>query len=314
MSNSSTKCPICNTQNDPDATACQQCGFGFSLTQPLWPDYNLDVAPGEPTAPKPSKKPEPPEKQEPPPLAPRPLPPVETVDNDALARAHIADGVRAMRAGAPGQAQQEFEQALELANDPAIVRSAQKRLNELSGELDEAARLPARLETPPAPRPSFDSLTTKSPPAPRSTEDSTELRSRSRQARPSENLGWMSALRLGLTLGFVNGVLTGCGAIFCVGFFFAPLFGLLAGWWVAKQAEEHEWPTQIGHALLAGALVGLGAGLGQLVGFPLWLRDTPDLELNTVFYCITCCLGATYAAITIILSALGWRFKTLRKS
>jgi hypothetical protein len=191
-----------------------------------------------------------------------------------------------MRAGSPGQAQLEFEQALDLTSDPAIARSAQKRLRELAGELDEAARLPVQLEAPPA------------QPA----------------ASLPGNLGWISALRLGLVFGFINSVLTGCGAVFCVGFVFAPLLGLTAGWRVAKQAQENGWPTQVAHALLAGALVGLGGGLGQLIGYPVWLANLPDQEFDSTFQCVTCCLGTTYIALTLTLSALGWKFKTSRKS
>jgi uncharacterized membrane protein YedE/YeeE len=122
----------------------------------------------------------------------------------------------------------------------------------------------------------------------------------------------MSALRLGLIFGFVNGALTGCGAIFCVGLAFAPLFGLTAGWWVAKQAEENDWPTSAGHALLAGLLVGLGGGLGQLIGYPVWVRAMSEKFSPELQYFV-CCLGSVYVAVTLALSALGWRLKTSRK-
>ncbi len=58
------KCPICNTENPPGATACEQCGFGLSLTQPLWPDADeIDVPDLEETSgPSPPPTKAPPEK------------------------------------------------------------------------------------------------------------------------------------------------------------------------------------------------------------------------------------------------------------
>jgi hypothetical protein len=208
----------------------------------------------------------------------------ETEDNNALARSHIADGVRAMRAGSPEQAQREFEQALDLTDDPVIVRSAQKQLRQLSRARDKAARLPVTLKTPP-PQPVV----------------------------PVEGDGWIPAAQLGLIIALVNSLLTGCGALLCVGLVFTPFFGFIAGWWVARQAKENERTANTGHALLAGTLVSLGGWLGQVVGNFLWFSSSEELTNSELIF-LACCVGSVYIATTLASSALGYKLKTSRKS
>jgi hypothetical protein len=232
---------------------------------------------------------------------------VETPDRDALARAHIAKGFRAMRQEAFDEARQEFEQARELARDPALVHMAQARLDELS--IKEAE--PPRIEEVEPPR-----LKEAEPPRPREETPARRLRRRPQvpppapppPPLPAETLDWIAAARIGLLLGIANGVLTGCGAIFCVGCVFAPLFGFIAGWQVASQRAE---PVPASHALIAGAVTGLIGWFGQVIGYLGWLNAISE-TFTSDFQCLTCFAGGVYIVLTVSLSALGWKIKTSR--
>jgi hypothetical protein len=130
---------------------------------------------------------------------------------------------------------------------------------------------------------------------------------------PVEGDGWIPAAQLGFIIALVNSVLTGCGALICVGLVLTPLFGFIAGWWVARQAKENERTSSTGHALLAGALVSLGGWLGQVAGNFLWFGSSEELSNSQLLF-VACCAGSIYIATTLASSALGYKLKTSRES
>lgn len=282
---SNTKCPICSTQNAPDATTCKQCGFSLSLSGTLWPDSDPDDILEEQDTP-PAAKAQAVEATLPP---PEPAPPkqeaVKTVDHDALARTHISKGFQAVRAKSYRQARREFERARDLTQDPAIANMAQTQLDELDKAQEQA-------RPKPAPRPA---------PAPKPT------------TSPVEALDWMAAAHVGLIISLIGGILSVCGAAFYVGIVITPVCGFIAGWWTARQAEREARPTLISHGLIAGAVVSLGGWLAQMIGYVIWMRMVPEIEFSTsTFICVSCMCGTIYTTLTIPLSALGWKLKMRR--
>lgn len=288
MPNSGTKCPICNTENPPDASACSQCGFGLILTGPLWPDS----APVETSEPQdrpsaveaPKAEPPPPPKDNGPPVVTREEV-AKTPDNNERARVHIANGFQALRAKSYRRARREFERARDLADDPDIVRMAQAQLSELSKPSQEARREPVRRPMP-APQPAVSQV---------------------------EGADWMPAARIGLIASLISGVLSACGAVFFLGALIMPIAGFIAGWWAARQANQEARPTNASHALIAGAIISLSGGLAQIIGYTIWMEILPDVQFDSsTLLCVSCTLGTCYTALTIPLSLLGWRLKASR--
>ncbi len=278
---SNTKCPICNTQNAPDATTCKQCGFGFSLTGTLWPDSVLDDVPKAQDTPPAAEA----QAVEAPPPPPEPAPPkqeaVKTVDYDALARTHISKGFQAVRAKSYRQARREFERARDLTQNPAIANMAQAQLDELDKAQEQARPKPAPR---PAPKPTIS---------------------------PVEALDWIAAARVGLIISLIGGVLTACGSPCLVGTLITPVSGFIAGWWVARQAEQKARLTTVRHALIAGIIVSLGGWLAEMLGGVLWPERMATTFENDVFIflCVNCMCGTVYTALTLPLSVLGWKLK-----
>jgi hypothetical protein len=205
-------------------------------------------------------------------------------DDDELARLHIARGFEAIREGLPDQARWEFEQARDLADDMDIVRAAQAQLDEMSGKTAKVARRQAR-----------------------------PIEKRPPQIIPSqlESTDWNPTVRIGLAVGVLNGVLIGCGAVFCLGFFLAPLLGFAAGWLTARRAStvrgEGQSPGAI-HAIVAGGITGLGGWLGEVIGHPIWLASLNGSRSDPVaiMLFVACVPGVLYILLAVAASALGW--------
>ena len=321
------KCSICNAENPPDATSCHQCGFSFGLGQPVWPDFpTVEVPEIDDVVQWPEEFPEieaPPvlsgpeiawpednvlttsiEIEPTPPLhsdvvtEETPTPEAEYPSDDELARSHIARGFEAIRKGLLDQAQWEFEQARDLADNMNIVRMAQAQLDELYE--------PTRPPIPEQIQPTGELVQ----PFPVSAK-----RVPKKDKSVSVPTDWNPAIRLGSIMGALNGVLTGLGAVLCSGLFFSPLFGFIAGRQVARQTNKTSQPPSAAHALIAGGITGLGGWLGEVIGHPIWLAFTGDLQdpfLATMLF-VACVPGTFYILIAIVASFLGWRTKTSQK-
>jgi hypothetical protein len=287
------KCPICNTENEPDATTCAECGFGLTLSQPAWPDPPA-VPRIHPT--EGARWPEPHEVEVPEPslqadweddgsavaqfqeAAFTPIePPAAPVfdQDDQLARVHIERGKEAIQEDLLDQARWEFKQARDLADDQQIVEQAKEQIRQL--------RRPA---APPADEP---------PPQ--------------RQAAPSPSSAAAFALettRLGLRVGLLNAVLTGLGAAFCLGLLFSPFLGFLAGRSTIRRTAKQGEPVKLVNAAIVGAMVGMGGWLGEMVGHPIWLAVTADVTplLSTNLFS-SCFLGIFYLFLSIFFSVIG---------
>ena len=276
------KCSICNAENPPDAKSCHQCGFSLSLSQPTWPDFpTVEV-------PEPTDIPQWPELPgtEAFPVPPEPIwpgddalvsiesvkvesvadmvedkeeaatvdipPPDRPSEDDELARSHITRGFKAIREELYDQAKWEFEQARDLADDPVIVHMAQAQLSELYSRPKAAPeQAPPRQAQPRPIRPI--PLRRPSPP-------SAPIQIRS--------IDWDTAVRLGLIMGVLNGVLTGCGAVACFGFLVSPASGFVAGWLTARKDSTTDTARKNGQssnmipAAIVGGITGLGGWLG----------------------------------------------------
>jgi hypothetical protein len=333
------KCSICNTENPPDAKNCQQCGFSFSIGQPAWPDFptveipqpTSDIQwPELPGVEIPATVPQPawPIPDMPTPsitpieikstpvqdqlkikeeaAAVEPPPPDQPSEDDELARAHIARGFEAIRKELLDQAQWEFEQARDLADSEDIVHMAQAQLAGLRAEQAERVEL-----LPPTP---FFEVKPTAQPAQR------QIRPLERPTAPPafsqiQALDWRPLVRIGLMLGLVNGVLTGCGAVACLGFLLSPASGFVAGWLAARSSGAARQNVQSANtmpAIIAGGIAGLGGWLGEVIGHPIWVASTStssaDPLATGVF--VACMPGTLYIILAIIGSVLGWRVGT----
>lgn len=286
------KCPICNAENEPDATACMECGFGLTLSQPAWPEPPSvpRIQPTEETL-----WPEQPQIEVPetPPLAAwaddspvarfqeeaftpvaPPVPPIFDQD-DQLAETHIERGKEAIQEDLLDQARWEFQQARDLADDEQIVERAKELLHQLQRPAAPAAdEVPAPAR---APSPS-------SPPAAISVE----------------------AMRLGFGLGVLNTILTGLSAAFCLGILFSPFFGFLAGRSLARRTAKRGRHVSLIQAVIVGAVVGAGGWLGEMVGHPIWMsvasESAPPLP-TTLFS--SCFLGILYLFLSAAFGFIG---------
>ena len=323
------KCSICNTENPPDATSCQQCGFSFSLSQPSWPDFPTVEVP-EPTAVP--EWPELPETKASP-ASPKPVWPVDDAlvpsiesieiesvtdqveikeeiavaepppsdqpsDDDQLARSHIARGFEAIRKGLDDQAKWEFEQARDLADDTEIVRMARAQLAGLHSTPVETTqeRAHPRQVQPRQPPPTFPRKPTSSP-------------------IQISNVDWDTTVRFGLILGLLNGVLTGCGAVACFGFLVSPAAGFIAGWLAARKdstadtVRKNDQSSNVIPAIIVGGITGLGGWLGEIIGHPIWVASTSTSSADpfATGLFVACVPGIPYILLAIVASVVGWR-------
>ena len=326
------KCSICNAENPPDAKSCHQCGFSFSLAQPTWPDFPTVEVPepvGSPQWPELPETGVPPTPSEPiwpetdalvniesvevesvldivgdeeETVAAAPHSPDRPTDDDQLARSHIARGFEAIRKGLNDQAEWEFEQARDLADSPEIARMAQAQLDELHRPPVEAAQeqaLPKQVQPwviRPIPH-------RKPPPSP--TPIPIQIR----------NTEWDPLVRIGLILGLLNGILTGCGAVVCLGLIFSPAVGFVSGWLAARRASttgttrQNDQSSGMIPALVVGGITGLGGWLGGIIGHPIWVASTSTSTADPVAVglVVACAPGILYILLSIVASVSGWR-------
>lgn len=286
------KCPICNAENEPEATACAECGFGLTLSQPAWPE--------PPTVPRiepaeESRWPEAPQIEVPdtPPWAswddedavaefqeqaftPVEPPPAPSFDqDDQLAEMHIERGEEARAEGLLDQARWEFKQARDVADDQQIIERAEAYLRQLRRPAEPVVDTAPPQERPELPRSS----------APVTTPE---------------------AMRAGIGLGLLNAILTGLGSAFCLGLLFAPFFGFLAGRGAVRRAAEQGRSASLISAAVVGMMVGLGGWLGEMVGHPIWLTRSADVSplLSTTLFS-SCFLGILYLFLAIFFSVIG---------
>jgi hypothetical protein len=325
------KCSICNAENPPEATICHQCGFSLTLSQPAWPDFpTVDIPkpidtpmwPEVPPidVPPPPKEPVWPESGDltktvgdaddegpgvpeaveshtaPPPIEADVAPPEEPTD-DELARFHITRGFEAIREGLLGQARWEFEQARDLADDVDIVHMAQSQLDSLFKTTTEPVREQARsVGRPP------------SASAPRSI------------AIRGGAMDWQSVVRVGVIIGALSGVLTGCSAIVCLGFLLVPLSGFVAGWVLARRranvrpaADRDSQMAEIVQAVVVGAIAGAGGWLGQVIGYPIWLASLYESGSEPQVWPFVACVSGAFVPLATATSVLGWRIGARRE-
>lgn len=307
------RCPICNADNPPEAGSCVQCGFGLSLSQPVWPDLPMTESPEPADVPR---WPELPEIR----ILPMPSQPAwpkddtltaslaeavketeedeaittesaaspgQPTEDDELARLHIARGFEAIREGLLEQAQWEFEQARDVADDLDIVRMAQTQLRELQ---TREAGLPHQVQ--PVKRPSL-------PLAP---------------SAPIGATDWRPTISIGLKMAALNGVFATCGVSACLGLLLTPLFGFVTGWLVAQKADKSNLSSDAIHAIIAGGITGLGGGLGQTIGHTLWATLLTSSEIDySSWSAAACLLGAWHIPVSTAVSVLGWRVGVSRK-
>ncbi len=339
------KCPICNTENPPEAKSCEQCGFSLGLTQPTWPEFpTIEVPtiapqwPDLPTGPVDNESSAP---------SPQESPPPALTDDDELARWHIQRGFEAVRQDLPDQAVWEFEQARDLADSDDVASLAQAQLDGLSEAAPQSEQEQSPTETLPATIPDWlaefapqseqeQAPTETSPaaipdwlaefaPQPQPGEAPAETSpakppdglveiadsptTRPPTARPIRSVNWRPAVRIGLTVGAVNGLLSGCGAVFCLGLLLAPACGFIAGWLTARnKAVRRDRIPDLLQALLASGIAGVGGWIGQTIGYPAWLASLESQQSNSSLWLfVTCVSGALYILISIGLGVVGWR-------
>jgi hypothetical protein len=236
--------------------------------------------------------------------SPTPQPPVDVdvappgePSDDELARFHISRGFEAIREGLLGQARWEFEQARDLADDVDIVHMAQSQLDSLvkttTGPVGERA-------LPVGGRPSA------------SPSLSIALR--------DEAVDWQSAVRIGVMVGLLCGVLTGCSAMVCLGFLLVPLSGFVAGWLLARKraeirptADQDGQVTEVVQAIVVGAIVGVGGWLGQVIGYPIWLESFYESGSEPQMWLFVACVAGAYVPLSAVTSVLGRRIAARRK-
>ncbi len=328
------KCSICNAENPSDAKSCHQCGFSLSLTQPAWPDFPTVEIPEPVAAPVWPDLPEvgvPPSPSEPvwpevdastgvesdgfgfvvdvvdgeeETVAVLTEPPDQAFDDDQLARSHIARGFEAIRKGLDDQAKWEFEQARDLADNPEIVQMAQAQLSELLHPSVEIVReqAPSRPAQPRVVRP-IPARKPTPPPTPIPTQ--------------IKDIDWDALVRIGLVLGLVNSLLTGLGAVLCLGLVFSPAVGFLSGWLAAGRvgtARKHGQASNVTPAIIVGGITGLGGWLGGIIGHPIWVASasTSTADPVAVGFVVACAPGILYILLAVIASVFGWRI--VRKS
>jgi hypothetical protein len=216
--------------------------------------------------------------------------------DDELARFHISRGFEAIREGLLGQARWEFEQARDLADDVNIVHMAQSQLDSLVKTPTEPVREQAR--------PAGKRLSTP-PPLPITLRD--------------EAVDWQSVVRIGVVVGVLSGVLTGCSAIVCLGFLLVPVSGFVAGWVLARRrakvrptADQDGQVSEIVQAVVVGAIAGAGGWLGQVIGYPIWLASFYESGSETQMWLFVACVSGAFVPMAAATSVLGWRIAARR--
>ncbi len=316
------KCPICNFENQPSATRCEKCGYGF--IQVTWPEapalefpqpeWLTPSGPGLEIPTTPAAAIPPAEEAVGEPVEP------EIPSDDELARMHISRGLEALRQGLVDQAYREFEQARQLAKNLDIVRMAEAQLR----ELQQRAGLPEDLATSAE---SFMERLEQKLEQRRSEKD--ELPKKAREevleikpglatspaqvaARPAPAIPGAPDLRLalstGLVIGMINGVIAGCGAVVCLGFLVSPVLGLAAGW-LAAQGMGRKSPLQ---GIVAGAITGLVGWLGEVVGYAAW-SSSKDASTSLDALPTVACLTLLYIPASAVAGLVGWRMGTSRQ-
>jgi hypothetical protein len=317
------KCPICNFENQPSATRCEKCGYGFiqvtwpetptlEFPQPEWPPLSgltleIPPAPAAATLPAGEAASEPVEHEMP--------------SDDKLARMHISRGLEALRQGLVDQAYREFEQARQLAKNLDIIRMAEAQLRELQQraglpeELTTSAesfveRLEQKLEQRRSGKEELPQKAHKEVPEvrPDLTGPVAQV-----DARPAPAALEASDLRLalstGLVIGMLNGVIAGCGAAVCLGFLVSPVLGLAAGW-LAAQGVGRKGPLQ---GIAAGAITGLVGWIGEMVGYAAW-SSSKEASTSMDALPVVACMTLLFIPASAVAGLLGWRMRTSRQS
>ena len=332
-----TTCPICNTANPPEETSCTKCGFSLGLSRADWPTFPTiempevagkiqwpeSQAPLPPVIPPaaPEQAPVSPGSGE---IAPGPIssygPPLS--EDDRMARRHIDRGLEALRQGLDEQARWEFEQAGDLADDQDIATLAQQHLSELVTRAP-AAPLPAVEAPPPQPAPA------KARPsrAPRSKVRTTSRTRQRTTYRPMAKAapdrasqfeafpaGWEQTATLGAIVAMVGGLLAIVGATSCLGVGSMAAAGFGAGVLIANRDKAIRGCRRgdAFHAMVAGAITGLGCWIGHVVGADA--RIVTDGSSWTHLIWPACLAGVLHIPAAIGLSVAGWKAGTSQVS
>lgn len=311
------KCPICNFENPPSAARCEKCGYGFiqvtwpeipapEITPPEWPDLSAlqPTIPAAPAIPVPSageivSKPE----------------ELQTPSDNELARKHISRGFQAVREGLWDQAQWEFAQARDLADNLDLVSMAEAQLR----ELQQRAKLPEELLEP-AER-VIEHLEQKLQ-KPEELARQLVEEARRREAtpdviappvqprvrpRPIQKPDFKSAIATGLVIGMVNGALAACGAAICLGLLTSPFLGLAAGWLTARRAGRGD----IAQGFVAGGITGLVGWISGIAGY--LLQTTSDISVDSDVRAGMACLTLLYIPLSAVMGMVGWRLGASRR-
>ncbi len=299
------KCPICNTENPPEASSCQQCGFGMVRVEPAWPEQ--PVVPEWPATPLGAASPTSDGPAVPTAASPAPpAPPPSSPSDDELARMHVERGFQALRQNLFEQAQWEFEQARDLADNLDIAQMAEAQMTALIKDARQAAAqaIDGSLQDLAAQAQAAVEQAVPRPAPPRSTP--TPAPATSPLTAP---LDWAAALRDSVGLAILAALLVGLGAVICIGFFVAPLLGFVAGRIVGRRSDTERKPSSIAQAVLAGGAIGLGSWLGEVIAHPLWIDFLPQLSSDplAVMAVVSCFPGALYLLLAVAASAVGWQ-------
>jgi len=296
------KCPICNEENESDASVCQQCGFSLDLGQIKQPDF-LAIegfkSTDQPQWPEPAEIEFPAISPEPEPVPQESVPEIEVVeqeevvavespppapssDDDEMARFHIARGFEALRQELFDQAQWEFEQARNLADNQDIARLAQNQLDELLKTSSSIAPEPVRAIEEVSVPPTLDQF---------------------------KGTNWTSAVKIGLAIGVLNIAFASFfGSTFCFNILSQFIFGSIAGSLVAGRVDDDGQPLGIVHAAMAGGLVGLIGWLGGTIWQPI-LATFTSMQMDPELPTLICFSWMLYLPTAITGSILGWRRK-----
>jgi hypothetical protein len=135
-----------------------------------------------------------------------------------------------------------------------------------------------------------------------------------------EAVDWQSVVRIGVIVGVLSGVLTGCSAIVCLGFLLVPLSGFVAGWVLARKGAQGRPPadqdgqvTEIVQAIVVGAITGVGGWLGQVIGYPFWLASFYESGSESQMWLFVACVAGAYVPLATATSVLGWRIAARRE-
>jgi hypothetical protein len=329
------KCAICNAENPPDATSCQECGFSLSFSQPAWPDF--------------------PSVEASPPLALPEWPEIPEAETEPPALPSIPQWPEpAARVPTPAVAED-----VDAEIQPFPLPAGDVLLEEPHIDHDTPTEVPATADIPSPDVPSDDDLArTHVARGFAATREGLVEQARwefeqARDLADSEDIfrlaqaqlgelvpeeaaqvvrepvrpilkppprpalsrfsptDWKPTLRIGVMMGVINAVCTSCTAPLWLGVLLSPFLGFVAGLLIARdKSRPSSQPSEIIHALAAGVLTGLGGWLGQAIGYSTWttsILNTLDLQSDSATLICTAFLGLFCIPLTITLSALGWR-------